>query len=269
MNITNPKPLYVFDLDGVITHPHDSSIDTQSINHIHTLLRQDTYVAVNTGRSYQWVKDNFITPLESAGAAPQFDHLFIACEKGGESVQWIDNTFTPQPSRFALTRDRRQQVKRFFEANISQFPTMFWDATKVTMTSIEKYPQADLRLFQTQQRQLVNALRELLADADVRIDATTIATDVESPRAGKHAGAELIHEWVTAHRGFHRKHYISFGDSKSDYEMARYFADNADESTFVFVGAKHETFDEHADVQLVRTDLTYANGMNEYFASKG
>lgn len=264
MHTTTKKPLYVFDLDGVITHPHDSSVDTRAVESIRLFLDQGNYVAINTGRSYQWVETHLLSALKTT--APPFDRLFIACEKGGESIKWHQGKFTPQPSRFALADDIHRKVHLLFESHMSQFSTMFWDATKTTMATIEKHPHADLDQFKNEQRRLVTMLRELFASHDVRIDPTTIATDVESPRAGKHAGAELIHEWIEDLYGTGQKHYISFGDSKSDYEMARYFADSGNESTFVFVGGKHETFNEHADVTLIRTNAEYAAGTNEYFS---
>ena len=264
MKIPATNPLYVFDLDGVITHPQDSSVDARAVKSIRRLLDQGHYVAVNTGRSYQWVESHLLSAFNNA---PQlFDHLCIACEKGGESIEWHNSQFVPQPSRFALADDIHTKVREFFESHASQFPTMFWDATKMTMATIEKYPRADLGQFRSEQNKLVAHLQNLLAAQEVRIDPTTIATDVESPLAGKHAGAELIHEWIASHAVTNPKHYVSFGDSKSDYEMARYFADSGDQSTFVFVGSKHEVFNEHADVTLVRTSAEYAAGTNEYFS---
>lgn len=261
------RSLYVFDLDGVITHPHDSSVDDKAVSHIARLLDQDCHIAVNTGRSYEWVREHFLKRLVEASTAREFDRLFIACEKGGESIEWQDHQFRPQPSRFALADDIHDTVHHFFKSHASLFPTMFWDRTKTTMATIEKHPNADLDQFKAEQSRLVGELQSLLAGNDVRIDPTTIATDVESPQAGKHAGAELIHEWAASQPAADHDAYISFGDSKSDYEMARYFAASGSKSIFVFVGASHETFDEHTGVTLTRTKSSYANGTNEYFAS--
>lgn len=258
-------PIMVFDLDGVITHPSDSSVDPDAVQHIHNLLEQGRFVAVNTGRSYQWVETNLLHTLESLGSSAAFDHLFVACEKGGESVKWIDGTFVPQPSRFALTEEVRDQCRQLFESNKARMGTMFWDTTKQTMATIEKLPEADLAQFKQEREFLVARLRETFAGQDVKVDATTVATDIESPHAGKHAGAELVYEWVAGHLGTENLEFISFGDSKSDYEMARHFAQKGCTSSFVFVGDKTVAFEEDPGVTLLRTDTTYAHGTREYF----
>src|SRR5262245_1340650 len=95
--------VYVFDLDGVITDPSNTTINEQAIGHIHQLLEQGRYVAVNSGRSFEWVEQYLLAAIERLGGADRFDHLFIVCEKGGESIRWQDGAFVPQPSTFALS----------------------------------------------------------------------------------------------------------------------------------------------------------------------
>jgi len=43
--------IFVFDLDGVITNPENSSVDGTCVEHIYNLLEDNTVVAVNTGRT--------------------------------------------------------------------------------------------------------------------------------------------------------------------------------------------------------------------------
>jgi len=259
-------PVFTFDLDGVITNPSDSSVDQRSVAHIHAILKAGQLVAINTGRSYQWVEENLLQMLEAMGGSSAFNRVFIVCEKGGESIKWTGSDFVQQPSRFALTDQVHQQCRQYFEEHAAELGTMFWDSTKQTMATIEKRPKADLDQFKQEQERLATALRELFADGDVKVDPTTIATDVESTHAGKHAGAELIYEWVASKTDSNDMPFISFGDSRSDYEMARYFAQQGNESTFVFVGTKTDTFNEDPKVQLIRTDSEYAAGTNEYFS---
>ncbi|HEY5695374.1 MAG TPA: hypothetical protein VIQ80_00915, partial [Candidatus Saccharimonadales bacterium] len=81
------------------------------------------------------------------------------------------------------------------------------------------------------------------------------------------AGAELIYEWVAQYTNVKTASFICFGDSKSDYEMARYFASCGNGTTFVFVGKKDDVLSEHDNVQLIRTEGLYSAGTREYFAS--
>jgi HAD superfamily hydrolase (TIGR01484 family) len=258
--------IFVFDLDGVITNPEDSSVDRVTVEHIYKLLEDNKYVSINTGRSYAWVKANLLDALRAMDGHTLFDHLYIVCEKGGESLIWHDGDFHLQSSRFALSEEAMEICKRIFDDNASDLSTMFWDATKLTMATIEKRPEASLEQFRQQQTMLVAKLKEAFTANDVRIDGTTIATDVELSGAGKHAGAELIYEWLARQTGVQKTAFICFGDSKSDYEMARYFAAQGNKTTFVFVGKKDDAFDEHDNVELIKTRAMYSAGTREYFS---
>lgn len=261
-----PSTIFVFDLDGVITNPQDSLVDAVVVKQIYKLLEDGNRVAVNTGRSYAWVKTNLTDVLEDMGGHVLFDRLYIVCEKGGESLAWHDGDFHPEPSRFALSKETIATCRQVFDDNASELNAMFWDATKLTMATIEKIPASSLDNFHRQQILLVAKLESAFGSHDVKIDATTIATDVELPGAGKHAGAELIYAWLVQQANIQNVSFVCFGDSLSDYEMARYFAGQGNKTTFVFVGKKDVIFDEHQGVQLVKTDSLYATGTREYLA---
>ncbi len=263
--------VFVFDLDGVITNPADSSVDIVAVQHIYTLLAGGAYVAINTGRSYNWVKTNLLDNFRQLGGDAPFDHLYIVCEKGGESLIWNGNDFYPQPSRFALPTEAMELCKQVFDANAAQLGTMFWDATKRTLVTIEKFPEASLEQFHQQQALLAEQLNKAFVGQNIRVDCTTIAVDVELPAAGKHAGAELIYDWLAHQPGIQKTKQTActcFGDSRSDYEMARYFASRGITTVFVFVGKKDVVFDEHDDVTLVKTRALYSAGTREYFSQR-
>lgn len=263
MNYTDA--VYVFDLDGVITEPKNTTVDSTVVNHIYDMLAQGAHIAVNTGRSYEWVEHNLVVALKRRNNAAAFARLIIVCEKGGESMVWHDGDFRPQPSRFALQKQAYDTAKQVFDEHKSELPTMFWDDTKRTMATIEKEPQADLEEFKEQQRRLITLLQDQLAAFDVKIDPTVIATDIELPQAGKHAGAELIYEWVAKATDVTHDTFTCFGDSPSDYEMARYFAQQGAKTTFVFVGRPELAFEEDKHVETIRTAAQYATGTREYF----
>jgi hydroxymethylpyrimidine pyrophosphatase-like HAD family hydrolase len=257
--------VYVFDLDGVINDPKDSSVDAQVVAHMYQMLLNGAHVAINTGRSYDWVEKNLVDTLRAGSGGEDLSRLYIVCEKGGEHMLWQDGDFVAQPSRFALDQQAYDITKQTFNDNAQAFPAMFWDGTKRTMATIEKVATADLAEFHGQQERLAELLSQKLQGFDVKVDATTIATDVQSPSAGKHAGAELIYEWVRQHTSVEHDTFICFGDSTSDYEMARYFAQQGANTTFVFVGKPTDSFDEDQRVKLIRTSEQYAAGTREYF----
>lgn len=254
--------IYVFDLDGVITNPENSSVNQSVVGRIRDILTDGEHVAVNTGRSFGWVEQHFIGGLGEDKSA--FDRLYIVCEKGGESMLWQEGRFVSQPSRFALNREAYDIVKDTFNSHADDFSSMIWDDTKRTMATIEKKPDAELDAFREQRQPLTTLLHEKVEGYEVKIDATTIATDVESPRAGKHAGAELIYGWVDEHTSVGRDNFVCFGDSASDYEMARYFAQQGAATTFVFVGKPDAHINEDERVELVRPSAQYDAGTAEY-----
>jgi hydroxymethylpyrimidine pyrophosphatase-like HAD family hydrolase len=267
-----PQPsntVFVFDLDGVITDPTTTTVDTTAIGRIHQLLENGRHLAINTGRSFVWVKENLLSVLEKLDTAQHFDRLLIVCEKGGECIEWQAEQFVPRPSRFALPKDLQEQAHQLLETHKDRFTSMFWDDTKLTMASYEKYPDAPMQQFTEEQRQLETLLHDTFSGQHIKLVPTISALDIELPEAGKHAGAELIHAWIAEQTHRTDQAFISFGDSKSDYEMARYFAEQGNSSTFVFVGLRDITFNESLDVELLRTTASFAAGTREYFEAHG
>jgi len=255
------RSVYIFDLDGVVTNPRDSKVDKEVVISMSRLLMNEYLLAINTGRSFQWVEENILGQLVAGVSDEKRDNLIIICEKGGETVKWQGGRWAMQSSQFALPPVLYQKTKDIFDSLSGRLPTMFWDATKRTMATIEKDPQSDLAGFHAEQRILVDALQSGLAGMEVRIDATTIAIDIESPSAGKHAGAELIYRWCQEAAG----EYFCFGDSVSDYEMARYFADQGAKVSFVYVGEPTDDILCHKDVTFIASSARFAAGVREYF----
>jgi hydroxymethylpyrimidine pyrophosphatase-like HAD family hydrolase len=257
---------YVFDLDGVITNPENSQVNKDLLQHIHSLLSSNTLVAVNTGRSYDWVAGHLIAFLEGKEDATLFSNLVVVCEKGGELVTWTDRQSDLTPSKFALSAADYQTTKDVFTLHESELDTMFWDKTKRTMATIEKKPEAGLDEFHRQQAVLTEELRAAFASSpNIRIDATVIATDVESQEAGKYAGGEIIHEWMSAKAPIQQ--YICFGDSISDYAMAECFADHEIATTFVYVGKSADSLPNDERITLHLPTVNFDTGTLEFLSS--
>jgi len=263
--INQPKSVFVFDLDGVITDPKDSQVNEAVIDKMYQVLESGDPLAINTGRSFDWVEKNLVSRLKARQNEEIFQRFIVACEKGGETIAWQGSEPLITPSEFALSNSLYERARECFEKNESKLQTMFWDETKRTMATVEKKPAANLDIFHEEQQLLVDVLTDNLAGYGVRIDATTIATDVELPAAGKHAGASLIFQWMQTYYPSYTA-YISIGDSVSDYEMARYFADHGEQSTFVYVGKPTDKIDQDQRTKLVTTTEHYTAGVLEYFS---
>jgi hydroxymethylpyrimidine pyrophosphatase-like HAD family hydrolase len=259
------NPVHVFDLDGVITDPANSQVDNKVVDAMDQLLAAGTYLAINTGRSFEWVEQHLIGRLK-ADKDEISSRFIVVCEKGGEMATWWDGRWSVAPSEFALPHALYEITKTTFDRNKEQLKSMFWDSTKRTMATIEKLPSADLTDFHAEQKLLVEKLSGSLADQEVRIDPTTIATDIESPSAGKHAGAQLIYQWIRSFANVDDYSFISIGDSVSDYEMARYFAEKGTHSTFVYVGKPTDMIRHDDSVVFVPTEAHYASGTLEFLS---
>ncbi|HSH18102.1 MAG TPA: hypothetical protein VK978_01840 [Candidatus Saccharimonadales bacterium] len=260
----NVATLYVFDLDGVITDPGNSQVNEAVIDKMFGMLASGTVIAINTGRSYDWVNKQLIARLAARGHRDILSRLLVVCEKGGETVTWNNSQACIQPSSFALSPQAYEITKTVFERNKIRFKTMSWDTTKRTMATIEKRSAAQLADFHAEQGILKGLLTKELSGYDVRIDATTVATDVESTAAGKYAGAEVIWERFDNNGLDTPTAVISIGDSISDYEMARCFATKNIKSTFVYVGEHPDDLVQDPAVDLVLTIQQFSAGTLEY-----
>lgn len=258
------RPLYVFDLDGVITNPQNSQVNQEVLRHILRLLRSGAPVAVNTGRSYAWVEQNLNRYVCKQSDATLLQNYIVVCEMGGETVTWQDGVPRLRSNRFALSPEVQVRTQAIFAAHSAELDSMLWDDTKRTMATIEKRPTADLATFHHQQNILAEYLRSELSGANVYVGTTTVAVDVQSPQAGKHAGAELILEWANGLKPTANYSFISIGDSLSDYDMAHYFAEQGMASTFVYVGRTPQALPAHNKVRIITPTKSYAEGALEF-----
>jgi hydroxymethylpyrimidine pyrophosphatase-like HAD family hydrolase len=238
------QTMLVFDIDGVLTNPRTMVLNETSLNRIAQELHQGIPVALNTGRSTEWVFERLIPSLTEKISSSDMAHLLLVAEKGGVRVVFgsaepevvIDESIA-LPQAFmqaapALLDDAADEATRLKEY-------MFWDAGKRTMASFEKHQEVAIEEFDRVRGKLYTGIEQLLEQHNLQefhIDESTISTDVEHQRAGKHKGAEQVLEWL-AKRGEQVEEFYSFGDSPSDETMAVAFASKA-KSTFIYVGMK-------------------------------
>ncbi len=144
---------------------------------------------------------------------------------------------------------------------------MFYDASKLTMISTEMIDGKQISDFHTNQTQLVERMRKILndpsyKDLNLRIDPTTIATDIQNAHVGKHLGARRIAEWMKE-KGINAKHIITVGDSQSDSEMAEELQDEYSVE-FVFVGDPAKLDKSRLRCPVIFTNQKYSAGALEF-----
>ena len=232
----------MFDVDGPLASPETRSIRIPSIiDNLVCLVGAGVPIAFVTGRSSEFIRLNVIGPLLIAGLGEALGtadaRMFGVFEKGGSwapitsagmsSVEVDDSVaFTP-----SVVEAVRQLVSNRFSG------TMFFDAEKVAMISVEQRTDVTSAVYLAEQAVFNDAAFELLvahgvgvrlgervhADAlgrvPFRLDPTIISTDIESVQLDKDRGAERALDYF-ASLGPLPNRWVSIGDSRGDYLMA-------------------------------------------------
>jgi hydroxymethylpyrimidine pyrophosphatase-like HAD family hydrolase len=236
---------FLFDIDGVLTDPVEKKVtDSELLSQIMALLEKDQTVGLNTGRSTEFMSKQIVTPLLEKIQDKRILKSFIAIgEKGGTWIDFDENgqMIHGKDNTIAIPKDILDEGQKLVEEKYSD--SMFFDATKETMLSIEMHDGFDLGRFQKRQHELNEDLLQLLqnkgATNKYKIDPTTIATDIESIIVGKAYGADRFLTFVEQLEKSPEE-YITFGDSASDFPMADEIDRRGKNVTMVYVGNKEK-----------------------------
>jgi hypothetical protein len=144
----------------------------------------------------------------------------------------------------------RDKVRGLVQARYADW--MFLDETKETMVTVEIRSGCDAQAFSTMQRRLKEELSTLFRPAiragELRIDATTIATDLQHGAAGKALGAQRFIDLLIAQQ-IRPERFVAFGDSCSDLEMADELHRQGRKVEFIYVSPTvlpHEHYKPYA-----------------------
>lgn len=232
--MTAPPPLgLLLDVDGPVASPVTRTVAAPLLANLAALLAVGIPVALNTGRSAEFVTERVLTPLLDFGLPPGA-RLHAVCEKGG--------VWTTAGSA-EVHEDAALRVPRICSAAVAGLvedgfgDAMFVDRTKRTMATVEARTDIPGAFYAERQRAFDAELLARLAaaglgvrlrddrrpDADGRtpwrIDPSVIATDVESVRAGKAIGVRRALDLFRADGPVPRV-WHTVGDSRTDYAMA-------------------------------------------------
>ena len=256
--------VYVFDVDGVLNSPQSYDPDERILDHIATLLDDGAVVALNTGRGYTWIDENVIQPVRAKlnDGTESLQRLFASVEMGGVGVEFLGGVEQKTRSALSLSDEQIEQARRLYDQHPEYADRTYW-SPKESMASIDKNNDTPLEEFKPVQKELTDMFRELYSGQSIEISNSTVAVDVHAPEAGKRAGAQLIYEWLQRTTKVRFDRFVCFGDSTVDYEMARFFAEQGQDTTFVFTG---QAFDgkQDSEVDFVKTEQLYNGGTYQY-----
>lgn len=258
------QSVYIFDVDGVLNDLQVYTPDERVVTNIAALLEQGVFVAINTGRGYAWVEENVVRPIQSKlhneGAMA---YLFVAVEMGGLGVEFTGGTERRIRSAFSLTSEQIDLVRRTFEQYPEYADRLHW-YPKESMATLDKNDETTLEVFRPAQQELTAILRDVFKGQHVKVANSNDAIDVHAPEAGKWAGAQLIYEWLRRATDIQHDHFVCFGDSAVDYEMARFFAEQSHDTTFVCTGKTFDTSALDPNITLIKTERPYHEGTYQY-----
>ncbi|MGH7202991.1 MAG: hypothetical protein ACREHC_00935 [Candidatus Levyibacteriota bacterium] len=243
----------LFDVDGVITDPTTKEvIHPEILDKIAERLKAGIPVALNTGRSIEWLKAPVLAPLldrfkdDKSGLT----NFALIGEFGGTWATFDEsgNIHEGQVESLAVPQALHEKSRTLVEQEYSK--SMEYDKTKRTMLSIEMHKGYDLDAFHEAQTKLVDDLNTLVTEAKLSstyiVHRDTIATNVMSPNVGKDLGAARFLQFLRD-LGVRPARYRTFGDSMSDIAMTHELVRHGYPAEFVFVG-------KAVDLEKARTD---------------
>lgn len=155
---------YLFDVDGVLTDPQEKQVtELDLFTQIILRLQRGESVGLNTGRSIEWLVERIITPLlEKLQDKLLLQHFIAVGEKGATWTTFDKegNMHYGKMEELTIAHDVVEEVKVLVEQKYAD--SMFFDATKETMLSIEMHDGFDLDMFHQRQKALVEDLKRLL-----------------------------------------------------------------------------------------------------------
>ena len=204
-----PARAMLFDIDGVITDPKTKKVkQPKIIDDIIDTADAGEPVGGNTGRSLEFAGKQVLDLIEARIAERGLErdkvlkNIFVIGEKGGtelwydeqgQSQERIDTTlYTPEFQKM------QTEVEQLVQDRFTDI--MFVDTTKRTMITVEMRELSEdedvERDFRPRQKELVPQLEQLREKHKLEhafnIDATEIATDIESPKMGKDEGGHSV-----------------------------------------------------------------------------
>lgn len=239
---TSPAFALLLDVDGPIASPETRKVSPEIIERLLALATAGIPVVFNTGRSDEFIMRQVMEPMIAAGM-PEGLKIHSICEKG---ATWFtfDSTGPSEvqiDDELAVPIAYANEIRDLVAKNYAEF--MFFDETKRAMVSVEQHIHADnvsyravqgsfdaAALASMQQHDLgVERLEVSLPDStgsvNFRVDPTIISTDIESVVLGKDLGARRTLDLLAAD-GIRPAAWFTVGDSRTDYAMADWLAEN-------------------------------------------
>lgn len=259
---------WIFDVDGVLSDPIEKKpTQPQLLIKLADILKQNRIIALNTGRSLEWVKNRILTYLEQNITEKAFlSNLFIVGEKGASWMEYVNGNWqTGLDISLSLPASLKKQIKDIVAQNTSK--SAFYDEGKKVMATIEMKDNYSTEKFAKDQALLLPKVQTALNEfeGEFTLDYSIIDIDIQHKNSGKSLGARRILEWLKR-KGIKPQTFITFGDNRSDFEMAEELQKDGYSVQFVFVG-KDKTLAENKNYPVFISKEPFEKGTLEFLNS--
>lgn len=258
--------MLIMDVDGVISSLKEKKARPEILEHIAQELKNGKPVALNTGRSLDWVVTRAGRTLINNPEIKTFlKNLIIVGEKGGTWMTFDDNG-KPQEhvdESISISPKLKKEIRDLITAKY--YRSMFYDTPKKTMISTEMKDGYDMSEYEKDQRLLIPEVEKVIKrhglEKVLTIELNPIALDIQNKHVGKHLGIQRILNWLSV-RKIRMPSFITIGDMPSDIKMAEELHKNNFSVTHVHVGGKK--IEGKRPFEIITTASHYENGTLEF-----
>ncbi|MBI4089198.1 MAG: hypothetical protein HY424_00655 [Candidatus Levybacteria bacterium] len=259
--------MLILDVDGVISNLKDKKSNPEVLRYIAKELRNGKPVALNTGRSTEWVLERTLQPLvDDLETRKYLKNLIIVGEKGGT---WMDFDENGQPQdhidkSISIPQNLQNDVRSLVNSKYSD--STFFDLTKRTMISTEMRDGYDMTSYGEDQKLLAPQVDELIRKYQLEnvlvVEPNPIAYDIQNIEVGKHLGIKRILNWLKD-KGMKIVKFTTIGDSPGDIKMAQELNKNNLKVRHVHVGKKG-THEDSYPFEVITTEREYEEGTEDF-----
>lgn len=261
--------MLILDVDGVISSLKDKKPNKVVLQHIFSELKKGIPVALNTGRSIEWVITRTgKTIVENPILKKNLHNLIIVGEKGGT---WMTFDGNGKPQKYidesiSVSSELQADIQKLITTKYSE--STFYDTSKKTMVSTEMKDGYDMNLYDKDQKALIPEVEQTIKkyglEKTLVVEPNPIALDVQNEHVGKHLGVKRILNWLKE-RKIKVSNFTTIGDSKSDIKMAEELNRNNLSVKHIHVGKKG-VHDASYPFEVITTEKEYDQGAGEFLS---
>lgn len=251
-----PELCLVLDVDGVLTDPQTKHANPSLLSKIEEVNSYGITVALNTGRSFTWLKEEILFKLPI--------NVYFSCEKGSIWGKSDGRVFNKKiDDSVSIPKELKKEVISLINTKYSD--CVFFDKDKETMATAEMKEDFPLTDFPKRLTNLSENMKEIIKKHDLdkvfKITNTTIAVEMESVEVGKNLGAKRILKMLVED-GLSPEEFITIGDDDSDALMTQEFNDNGFKTSLVYVG--NSNLEIKYNFPVIITKNKFTEGTLEY-----